>query len=161
MRYIVILILLLFSTPANAGLHIGISSFLLGSDDTAPSPSVGYTKCFENYCLDFTTNLPYPTKSKFYKRGFTVKSKGTYGAFSVGYKLDKFILSSFVALVKVDNKIYYHNVNIDNYDNKAVVFGGNVSYFFTKRVAGSIFVLLPNTNIDLKYSGGIGINYYF
>jgi len=162
MKYFLIILLFIFSTSVKAGLHVGTSLTLLGSDDITPSYNIGYSKFFKNnWVLDFTTNAFYPTKSKFNKRGFAVKSKSTYGAFFAGYKLDKSILSSFVTLVKVDNSIYLNNINIKNYDNKAVVFGGNVTYFPTKNIAGFVFVLLPNTNIDLRYSGGLGVNYYF
>jgi len=177
MKYLIILILLLlFSSPARAGFHVGTSLTVLGADDITPSYNIGYSKSFksansgsktiidavlDDLVLDFTTNAFYPTESEFNKKGFGVKSKVTYGAFFVGKKFNRCIPSLFAALVKVDNKIYYGDINIDNYDNKAVVFGGNVTYFVTENIAGSAFVLLPNTNIDSKYSVGLGVNWYF
>ena len=162
MKYIVILVLILFSAPANARVHIGTSLMVLGPDDITPSFPVGYSKFFKNkIVLDFTTNAFFPTRSEFNKRGFLVKSKVTYGAVSVGYKLDRAVLSGSAILVKVDNSIYYRNINIENYDNNALVFGINASYFFIENVAVSLFVLLPETKVDLKLSSGFGINYYF
>lgn len=163
MKYIVIVLLFIFSSPANAGFHIGTSIMILGSDDTTRSYNGGYSWFFENgYVFDLTTNLPYPTESKFNKGGFKVKSKVTYIAGSIGYKLSRrTILSVFGTLVKVDNSIYYHNINIKNYDNKAVVFGGNATYFLYKNVAGSVFCVLRNTNIDSRSMCGLGANLYF
>jgi len=160
MKYIVILVLFFFSTPAKAVLHVGTSLALLGSDNNRPSFNVGYSIIKGDLVLDFTTNL-LPTESSFDKRGYRVTSKTTYAALFLGYKAGRSIWSGFAPFVLVDNNIYYRNFNVDNYDNKALAFGGNVSYFVTKRVAVSTFILLPNTNIDLKLSGGVGLNYYF
>lgn len=162
MKYIILLILLLFSIPAQAGFHVGSSLFVLGAEKTESSYNVGYSKFFKNnLVLDFTTNIFYPSKIKFNKRGFYVKSKRTYGAILFGKKIGRYVLSTIVALVKVENSVYYTNINVDNYDNKAAVFGGHVTYFFTNNIAGSAFILLPNTNIDLKLSSSLGLNYYF
>ena len=67
----------------------------------------------------------------------------------------------FMDLAKLENKIYYGNTRVATYDNKALVFGWNLTYFFTSNIASSIFVLLPNTNIDLELSSAAGLNYYF
>lgn len=164
MKYLVIIILLTFSTPAIAGFHSG-TSLTTSKTNNSHSYNIGYSKPIKAICdnciLDLTTNVLYPTKTNFNMKGFRVKNKVNYVAALLGYKFDRLIVSPLVSIAKVDNKVYYGNSLVEETSNYGIVFGGNATYFITQNTAGSIFVLLPNTNIDLKLSSGFGVNFYF
>ena len=162
MRHLILLLLLLFSTPAYAGLHLGVSNILVGYTNTSLSYNVGYSHKTKYGFVDLTSNVLYPTTNNDNIRGFYVESEVTHYTAFFGKKFGRWALSPLLSYVKVDNKVYLGNVNILRDKINAVVYGFNATYFTKiKGVAGSISCLGPNTEINLKFSCGLGVNYYF
>ncbi len=161
MKYFVIFLLFTFSTPAFAGFHVGTSLMAVGSYNKSPSYNLGYSKLIKGLSFDLTTNALFPTRNEFNKRGYAVESKVTYGTVLIGKQIGQFVLSPLASLVKVDNKIYYGNMKVKDDTNYAVIFGGNVTYFLSNKVAVTLFGLRKNPKVGLKHSVGFGVNIYF
>ena len=167
MKYIVIIIFLFLSSPANAGFHVG-TSIIEGANKL--SYDYGYSHNlsdhgYDDWVINLTTNalISNTRKEVIVSSGipYTIKSKPLYGAFSLGKKIDRFVISGVTGFAKVRNRVYYNNLNISNDSTHGIILGGNVNYFITKNVATSVFLLLPNTNIDLERSFGFGLSWYY
>ncbi len=161
MKLFVTFLLLTFSTPSLAALHVGTSIMAVGSYNKTLAYNIGYSKLIKGLSFDLTTNILYPAENRFNKRGFAVKSKATYGTLLIGKQIGRFVLSPLASLVKVDNRVYYGNIKVKDETNYAVIFGGNVTYFLSKKLAVSAFVLRKNPKVGLKHSFGFGLNLYF
>lgn len=159
------LLILLLSplTQAEAGFHAG-AALIEGANK--PSYNYGYIqKLPDGWNIGLTTNafINNSTDRVVISGGnaYTIKTKPLYGAVSVGKKLDRVVPSVFMAFTRVRNRVYYNNVNISNDTTHGIVFGGNVNYFLTENIAASVFYLLPNTNIGLERSFGLGVSWYY
>lgn len=163
MKYIVIIVLFFFSSPAKAGFHMGSSIIATGSKNISPTYNIGYSKLFsDDWVLDSTTNILFPAENKVRIRGFAIEQEITHISLLLGKKFKGFVPSIIVSAVKVDNSVFLGNINVSREKTHALVFGGNLNYpFITNKIAVSAFFLLPNTNIDLKLSSGFGFSYYF
>lgn len=163
MKYLVIIILFIFSTPAKAAFHVGSSVIVLGNHNLSPTYNLGYSKLFDNdLTLGIVSNVLFPTEDTLRKKGFKVEYKTTYLSILVGHKLNtRTVLSFMVSGVKVDNSVYLGNTNISREKIHTVVWGGNLNYYFTDKIAGSLSVVSDKAKIGLKDSLIIGINVYF
>ncbi len=165
MKYIIIIILLTFSTPVKAGFHVGSS---VAIDNLSSNYNVGYSKSVysellnDKLYLDLATNVLFPTEDNLRKKGFKIKYKATYVSFLLGKKVSsRFVLSFMVAGVKVDNSVYLGNTNISREKIRIVVLGSHLNYSITDKIAASIAIVAPNTKIDQKTNLIVGVNFYF
>ncbi len=176
-----ILLLLLFTNPAYARLHIGASltDIRLNSPDyklvkeSEPSVSynIGYSKEFHhNLVVDFTTNAPFSLindannsdkRTIILKDGTHLsKSEVTYGSILLGKRFNRFVPSLSMTYIQKETETYLNDSMIRERKH-TVVFGANMNYFFTSKFSSSLFCLFPNSDLHLRFSCGVGINQYF
>lgn len=129
--------------------------------------SAGATYIFDNkIVLGFSTNRLYrPERKRTAENNsgveFENKTKLTTDSFLIGYAYKRFIPSIFIANVRDQEALYYKGQQVGSSDKTAILAGVNLSYFLTKEIAGSVFYVLPNQELNLESGFGVGINYYF
>lgn len=167
MRYFIALLALLllgaflFSAAAKASFNIGTSIVTTGAKELSPSYNVGYSKLFlDKWVVGVATNAPFTREREVRKNGFKIKQTTTYISASLGKKINKFVPSLVIAGVKSDNSVYLGDLNLSREKTHAILIGGDLTYFLRENVAISAFVVLPDTNFDLKLSSGFRISYY-
>lgn len=158
---------------------IGITSLYTNTND----PNYTYTNQYDgiknisgNVGLTYITNdklvlgistnrIYHPESERTVKNNagieFDNRSKLTADTFSVGYTYKRFIPSVFVSNVKSQESLYYYDRFIGSSEKTAFVYGANLTYFLTKEIAGSVFYVAPNKELNLEGGAGLGINYYF
>lgn len=167
MKYLILLALLIFTTPAKAGVHVGISKI---EGFNKSSYFYGYEYEYaDKFVIDFSTNILVGSIKKeiLYSNGvsYVINSKPTYVGVSFGRRFDtqigNFVPSATFSFTRVRSRVYYNDINISNDSTHGIVLGGNVNYFPVDNIAISTFVLLGNDEIGLNRSVGIGISYYY
>ena len=83
--------------------------------------------------------------------------------FNVGLTtiFDRIIPAITLSNIKSEKLLYYKNILQGQRNNYVILYGLNLSYFFTKNINSSIFYIMPNKELHLKDSFGFGINYIF
>lgn len=179
---IILLPLLLVCCSANAGTlkaNLGASSLYTNTNDPNYtntnqydgmkniSANVGLTYATKNKLVfGISTNRIYhPESERTVKNNagieFDNRSKLTADSFSIGYAHKRFIPSVFISNVKSQESLYYQDRLVGRSKKTTFVHGASLAYFLSENIAGSVFYVAPNSELNLEGGLGVGVNYYF
>ena len=163
----------------NVNFSIGLSSIYTNVDDPNYSFvdkyetierinfNVGLTTIFDKINITAQTNR---LVNSFSKRTIIdrktqnilqSKTKITADTLLIGYRFNRIIPAITLSNIKSEKLLYYKNILRAQRNNYVILYGLNLSYFFTKNINSSIFYIMPNKELHLKDSFGFGINYIF
>lgn len=166
------IILLFLSSPAFAGGFIGVSVNHLKINDGykyesnyQPSFNFGYNLILDNWVLSASTNrfLNQSVERKATKNNITYNSKSKLLAdtFSIGYRINRFVISPFLVNATVDKSLYYNDRKLGSTHTTSILSGLNLTYFIDKNISISSAYVAPNQEQSLESGLVLGINYNF
>lgn len=169
----IILLLTLISSPAFAKFQIGASifDFNFKSDyretqsDLQPNINLGYSLDFKPFFVSAQTNRLFnPERHARVEKNdinYDKITRAQIDTLSVGIVATRFMPSVFIARVDSTNLLYHNGTKVGSKRIISSAKGFALSYFITKNLYASAILVLPQSSLNLKTSGGLSVSYLF
>jgi len=155
----ILIILLLITSKAHAGLSIGISTLAFknelnyNSDKFRPKVTIGWLENFNKWNIGLHTTRLNHSQKRSLENGLDVKNKVISDILKLGYRVNRFSPNVFIANSIVKTTVS-NRVNKETF----IAYGFGVDYLVTKNISIGISAIMPN---KIGHGASVNLNYNF
>jgi hypothetical protein len=90
---------------------------------------------------------------------FTNRTKTTFDAVQLGYRINRVMPNIFIANTEVDKKLYYQGSLVGRQTNHIYTYGAGLNYYLDKKATVGLTYILPVEEINMEGGLALSINF--